>query len=342
MPTVQHLQLLLFALLLASGFAGITVTAILFHRTRERPLLIVLVIISLFSLGLLFFLALFYINEIIVYPLRLERLMSYVNAALIVTVYGGIIVCADRVQEAGRATGRPTPDGLAPGSGGPSDSRRTAGRPQNAATVRLWLALSVLPILAAYAVFGVASWSVPAVASWMASHSDLVNGLSVGAASLFLAVSGRVIVTGSRGLASTSIRFFFLQFGRLLFWFAVASIVATAAAIAFDWIFDPTTILNFILYLGLNVMAILAFVRYLMLPADLLEDGRVPAETLKRYGISAREAEVIGLLSRGLANKEIADELGISFTTARTHVYNIFKKTGAASRVELLRILSAP
>jgi DNA-binding CsgD family transcriptional regulator len=323
MPPVQHLQLLLYVLLLASGFAGITVTAILLHRTRNRLLLIVLVIISLFSAGLLFFLALFYVNEIIIYPLRLERVMSYVNTALITAVYAGMIIFTDRLDAVGR-------------------SASAAPRERRPRLATLWLILSVIPVLAAYAVFGVASWSVPPIAQWMASHGDLVNGLSVGAASLFLAVSGRVIMVRARRLAASSIRFFFLQFGRLLFWFAVASAVATGAAITFDWLFDPTTILNFVLYSGLNVTAIVAFVRYLTLPADLLEDGSPPAETLERYGITAREAEVIELLSRGLANKEIADELGISFTTARTHVYNIFRKTGAASRVELLRILSAP
>ncbi|WP_319563202.1 helix-turn-helix transcriptional regulator [Marispirochaeta sp.] len=57
--------------------------------------------------------------------------------------------------------------------------------------------------------------------------------------------------------------------------------------------------------------------------------------------MSGREAEVIEMLSRGMSNKEIADRLCVSFPTIRTHVYNIFKKTGASSRVELLRIASS-
>jgi DNA-binding CsgD family transcriptional regulator len=30
----------------------------------------------------------------------------------------------------------------------------------------------------------------------------------------------------------------------------------------------------------------------------------------------------------------------VSFTTARTHIYNIFRKTDAKTRVELLRIVT--
>jgi DNA-binding CsgD family transcriptional regulator len=48
-------------------------------------------------------------------------------------------------------------------------------------------------------------------------------------------------------------------------------------------------------------------------------------------------AELIG---RGLSNKEIASELGISPATVRTHIYNLYRKVGAGSRVELLNRLA--
>ncbi len=83
-----------------------------------------------------------------------------------------------------------------------------------------------------------------------------------------------------------------------------------------------------------------AVVEYLTHPVDLFEGGQISEPVRRRYSISNRETEVIAQISRGLSNKEIADELGVSFTTVRTHVYNIFQKTGASSRVELLRILS--
>jgi DNA-binding NarL/FixJ family response regulator len=54
-------------------------------------------------------------------------------------------------------------------------------------------------------------------------------------------------------------------------------------------------------------------------------------------GLTEREVEVIWLVARGLANKEIADRLDISYHTAVNHVRNIFEKTGVHSRTELIR-----
>lgn len=51
-------------------------------------------------------------------------------------------------------------------------------------------------------------------------------------------------------------------------------------------------------------------------------------------GLTARELEVLLLLARGLANKEIADELFISSKTASVHVSRILTKLGVTSRVE--------
>jgi two-component system nitrate/nitrite response regulator NarL len=50
--------------------------------------------------------------------------------------------------------------------------------------------------------------------------------------------------------------------------------------------------------------------------------------------LTAREREVLGLLSRGLSNKQIAGELAISDHTAKFHVNAILGKLGAASRTE--------
>jgi DNA-binding CsgD family transcriptional regulator/pimeloyl-ACP methyl ester carboxylesterase len=50
--------------------------------------------------------------------------------------------------------------------------------------------------------------------------------------------------------------------------------------------------------------------------------------------LSAREIEVLRLLSAGKSNQDIADELVISLNTVRRHVSNIFDKTGVANRAE--------
>ncbi|HEX4963582.1 MAG TPA: response regulator transcription factor [Thermoanaerobaculia bacterium] len=54
-----------------------------------------------------------------------------------------------------------------------------------------------------------------------------------------------------------------------------------------------------------------------------------PPETL-----TEREAELLRLVAKGLANSTIADRLHISEATVRTHLTHIFGKLGAANRVE--------
>jgi DNA-binding NarL/FixJ family response regulator len=65
--------------------------------------------------------------------------------------------------------------------------------------------------------------------------------------------------------------------------------------------------------------------------ARLVSEVRTPAaiETL-----TDREAEVMRLLARGLANKEIGRELRISEDTVKTHVSRILAKLGARSRTQ--------
>ena len=50
--------------------------------------------------------------------------------------------------------------------------------------------------------------------------------------------------------------------------------------------------------------------------------------------LTPREAEVLRLLSEGLANKEIAARLSFSTHTAKFHVESILRKLGAANRAE--------
>jgi DNA-binding CsgD family transcriptional regulator len=51
--------------------------------------------------------------------------------------------------------------------------------------------------------------------------------------------------------------------------------------------------------------------------------------------LTARELEVVPLIARGLADKEIAARLGISVRTAEYHVDRIRKKLGLASRAQI-------
>lgn len=60
-------------------------------------------------------------------------------------------------------------------------------------------------------------------------------------------------------------------------------------------------------------------------------------EPVERGPLTDRELEVLGLLSRGLANKQIALELGISEHTVKFHVSSIYTKLNVTNRTEAVR-----
>ncbi len=57
------------------------------------------------------------------------------------------------------------------------------------------------------------------------------------------------------------------------------------------------------------------------------------------WGLTARESEVLCCLAAGMSDDEIAEKCFISRSTVRFHVSNLLKKTGTASRVEVVRAL---
>ena len=52
--------------------------------------------------------------------------------------------------------------------------------------------------------------------------------------------------------------------------------------------------------------------------------------------VSAREKEVLDLLSQGFMYKEIADKLGIGFETVRTYIRRIYEKLHVQNRTKAL------
>ena len=58
-------------------------------------------------------------------------------------------------------------------------------------------------------------------------------------------------------------------------------------------------------------------------------------------GLTQREVEIVGLLARGLSNKEIAGALNIEVATVKNHVHNILEKLHVKRRSEAAaRLLS--
>ena len=59
-----------------------------------------------------------------------------------------------------------------------------------------------------------------------------------------------------------------------------------------------------------------------------------PIETASDEKLSQREVQILSLLSKGLANKEIGDQLGITYDTVRSHLRRIYERLHVRCRIE--------
>lgn len=72
---------------------------------------------------------------------------------------------------------------------------------------------------------------------------------------------------------------------------------------------------------------------------ELGDTSPFPAELfVRRYGITPAECRLLVLLTQGLTLADAAETLGISMTTARTHVARLLAKTGTDSQADLMRL----
>jgi HD-GYP domain-containing protein (c-di-GMP phosphodiesterase class II) len=66
--------------------------------------------------------------------------------------------------------------------------------------------------------------------------------------------------------------------------------------------------------------------------AVLTAAGHRPHRLQRPAGLTEREAQVLGLLARGLQTKQVARALGVSTKTADRHVQNVYAKIGVSTR----------
>ncbi len=60
------------------------------------------------------------------------------------------------------------------------------------------------------------------------------------------------------------------------------------------------------------------------------------AEISRPQLLTPREREIVAMVARGLRNKAIAGQLGISEGTVKLHLHHVYEKLGLANRMELL------
>jgi FixJ family two-component response regulator len=71
-------------------------------------------------------------------------------------------------------------------------------------------------------------------------------------------------------------------------------------------------------------------------------EQRAVLQTRARFeALTPREQEVVGLVTAGLMNKQVAAELGVSEITVKVHRGNVMKKMGARSLADLVRMADA-
>jgi DNA-binding NarL/FixJ family response regulator len=58
----------------------------------------------------------------------------------------------------------------------------------------------------------------------------------------------------------------------------------------------------------------------------------------QRLGLTNREQQLVGLISQGFSNKEIANRLQLAEQTVRNHIHRMLRKLGATHRLEVVDI----
>jgi DNA-binding CsgD family transcriptional regulator len=302
---VNHVILFLYILLMAGGTGGVVALALLHHRLRTPITASLLVAnIGLFA-ALVLALVFFYIDHIVVADpsgaaFAFVELRTALGYLFGVMIYGGVTAAVLRLPAAPR---------------------------------RVTLGAAALVLLAMSGQVGLI----------LTGNMDLAIRLSavyLVAVSIGLAAFGVVMIRAGSSAPTATMAWLIRRLGYLAFAFAVVTPPLYVLLAALPFTESLGINFDFFFYIAWCGLSIAAFIRYLTRPAPAESDEHLSRAFVTSFGITPREEEIVRLVGEGLSNQEIADRLHISFGTVRTHVYNIFQKTGAGSRVDLVRLVS--
>jgi len=318
---MQHVLIGFYILFFSTGFMGVAALTLLNMRLKSGALPLLLVFQSLFLVAMGLVVGYVYLEGL---PEGITHGATITLQFMFALVNTGIWIAAALIlRRVKAAPKRPSPR--------PGLFEILVG------LVVLWtivdLALILMPGFDASA-FAVDAGAGPldARALWAFTGQLLV--------ALAMAAFGRGVRCPIRSDEPEAVRFLIRAYGIWALVFAPVGLIAFAVdAVATPWL-PVVTLVRHLFPLALNVVSMSAAVR-LFRPSEsgapLLH--AVPIERRRALNLSAREAEIAVLISRGFANKQIAAELRISPATVRTHIYNLYRKVDARSRVELLNKL---
>ena len=119
--------------------------------------------------------------------------------------------------------------------------------------------------------------------------------------------------------------------------------------LVYTWGTVPTLFVTVAVLLGAFVVCVPTFEPHLVSPGKEAPEGLKAltgegagryAMLVSRFGLTAREAEVLALLADGADAAVVASQLVVSLSTANTHIRHIYAKLGIHSRQELMARLA--
>ena len=312
---MQHFLLVFYILFFATGFMGAAALLLLKMRMRSRLLSPLLIFQLLFLVGMGVILVFYYLQNVPGgIPDSLTRILLLLATGINTAVWTVVLILIRRIS-GGRSRGK---------KGYPVAAVILSGLVilKSAANMIL-VAVSPDGYSGVAALTGTEAWNL---------GGHVLTGLAMAA---FGVLARRPLNPKEPPALRPLIR----AYGLCAIVFAPAGLIESMIQTAgIPWL--ATVSLDHLFYLCWNLVSMSVVLKLFMPEANgtpLLHT--VPEERRKALGLSAREAEMAVLIAQGLANKEIADRLCISPATVRTHIYNLYRKAGARSRVELLNKL---